>query len=86
MFGKSERQIKRDIMKRAEQIATEAYEKEVMFKSLSASDLHYAIISDMIQAANLTGKVVIKMKDGTEIVIEGNKEREELNRLKENLF
>lgn len=83
---RNEKQIKKDIMKRAIAMATDAYEKDVLFKSLQASDLHYAIIEDMIKAANMTGKVTIKLKDGSEIVIEGKDDREELNQLKDSLY
>ncbi len=85
-WNMKEQAIKKEIMSRAEKLATEMYEKEVMFQTLKASDLNYTIIQDLIKAAKLTGKVTIKLKDGTEIVIEGASERDELNSLAQNLF
>jgi len=76
---KSERQIKREIKARAMQMASDAYEKEVMFQTLQAGDLNYSIIEDLITAANLTGEVVIKFKDGPEVTIKSKKGRDELN-------
>lgn len=72
-------QIKKEIMDRAIIIAEEAYKKEVMFKTLTGSDMHYAIIYDLMKAAQLTGKVTLKFKDGTDIVIENTNPRDELN-------
>lgn len=80
LFNSEEKKIKREILKRAMAIAEEHYRKDVMFKSLQASDFHYAILFDLMKAAQLTGKVTVEMKDGTKIVIEDDR-RGELNRL-----
>ena len=82
----AEEQIKQNIIDRAMAMAEETYKKDVMFRSLQASDLHYAIIEDLMKAAKLTGVVVIKLKDGTEIKIESKEDREHLNRLDGQLF
>lgn len=76
---KTERQIKKEIKARAMKMASDAYEKEVMFTALQAGDLNYAIMEDLIQAANMTGSVVIKWRDGTTATIKGKDERAELN-------
>ena len=72
--------IKQRIRGQALAMANESYKKDVMFRALQSSDLHYAIIQDLMKAAQLTGLVTIKLMDGTEIKIE-NKEnaREQLN-------
>ena len=62
-------------------MAEQQYHKDVAFRTLQNSDLHYAIIQDLMQAAKLTGLVTIKLKDGTEIKIESKPEREQLNEL-----
>lgn len=91
MFGlfqklSEEQKVKKEIMARAMKIAEEAYHKEIMFKTLQASDLHYAILYDLMKASHMTGRVVVKMKDGTEILIESAKERDQLNALAPSLF
>jgi hypothetical protein len=78
-FDTEEKKIKRQIIANAMKMAEDAYKKDVMFRTLQASDLHYAIIQDLMKAAALTGKVTIKLKDGTEIVIENKEAREQLN-------
>lgn len=79
-FMSEEKKIKREIYRKAKAMAEDAYQKEIMFKSLQTSDLHYAIIQDLMKAAQLTGLVTITLKDGSVIKIE-NKEnaREQLN-------
>lgn len=80
MFGSEERKIKKQIFANAMKMAEDAYKKDVMFRTLQASDLHYAIIQDLMKAAQLTGLVTIKLKDGTEIKIENKSDvRGELN-------
>lgn len=69
LFDTEEAKIKREIMKRAIKIAEDTYRKEVMFNSLQANDLHYAIIFDLIKTAQYTGSVSITLKDGTKIEI-----------------
>ena len=82
-FNSEERKIKKAIMDKAMAMANETYTKDVMFRTLQSSELHYAIIQDLMKAAQLTGTVTIKMKDGTEIKIESKQEdtRSELNRI-----
>jgi hypothetical protein len=81
-----EMKIKARIRKQAMQMAEESYKKDVMFRTLQASDLHYAIIQDLMKAAQLTGLVTITLKDGTTIKIENKEDaRAELNR-SEQLF
>jgi len=82
-FNSEEAKIKRAIYRKAQAMAHEAYEKDVMFRTLQSTELHYAIIQDLMKAAQLTGTVTIKMKDGTEIKIESKQEdtRSELNRI-----
>ena len=83
MFFTPEAKIRKEIERRAYEqakvLASEAYAKDVAFRSLQASDLHYAIIQDLIQAAKLTGRVTVKLKDGSEIIIESKGDREILN-------
>jgi hypothetical protein len=86
MFNSEERRIKKQIMDRAKAMAEETYRKDVMFRSLQASDLHYAIIEDLMKSAKLVGEVVIKLKDGTEIKIKSDDNRQELNRIDNQLF
>ena|SRR5712691_9986754 len=92
LFKRSaEAQIKHDIYARARAMADQAYQKDVMFRNLQASDLNYAIIKDLMQSAALVGKVTIKMHDlqgkpTAEIVIESTGQRAELNRLDEQQF
>lgn len=69
LFETEESKIKKEIFKRAMQIAEETYRKDVMFKSLETSDLHYAILYDLIKAAQFTGSVTVTLKDGTRIDI-----------------
>jgi hypothetical protein len=80
-WNTEERKIKKAIIANALKMADDAYKKDVMFRTLQASDLHYAIIQDLMKAANLTGKVTIELKDGTKIVIENKEAREQLNEL-----
>lgn len=80
IFSSEDRKIRKEIKKRAFAIAEEHYRKEVMFQSLQSSDFHYAILFDLMKAAQLTGKVTVEMKDGTKILIEDDK-RAELNKL-----
>jgi len=76
-----ERKIKKQIKDNALRMAEESYKKDLMFRTLQSSDLHYAIIQDLMKAAQLTGLVTIKLKDGTEIKIENKVDaRTELNR------
>jgi len=86
LFDTEEKKIKRAIYKRAEEMAKQTYEKDVMFRSLQASDLHYAIIEDLMKAAKLTGEVEIKLKDGSVIKIKNDEARSSLSRLDEQLF
>jgi hypothetical protein len=80
-FNSEEKKIKKQIIANALRMAEDSYKKDVMFRTLQASDLHYAIIQDLMKAAQLTGLVTIKIKDGTEIKIENRQEaRSELNR------
>jgi len=80
-FFKSEDQkIKAEIYRKALAMAEDAYKKEVMFRTLQASDLHYAIIQDLMKAAQLTGLVTITLKDGSVIKIENKEDaRAQLN-------
>lgn len=78
-WNTEERKIKKAIIANAMKMADDAYKKDVMFRTLQASDLHYAIIQDLMKAANLTGKVTIELKDGTKIVIENKEARQQLN-------
>jgi hypothetical protein len=79
-FMSEEKKIKAEIYKKAMAMAEDAYQKEIMFKSLQASDLHYAIIQDLMKAAQLTGLVTITLKDGSVIKIENKGEaRQQLN-------
>jgi hypothetical protein len=80
-FNSEEKKIKKQIIANALRMAEESYKKDVMFRTLQANDLHYAIIQDLMKAAQLTGLVTIKLKDGTEIKIENRQDaRNELNR------
>jgi len=78
-----EQKLKKQIYERALAMAEDSYKKELMFRSLQASDLHYAIIEDLMKAAKLTGEVIITLKDGATVKIV-NKEpdyRADLNKL-----
>jgi hypothetical protein len=84
MFGltheeKIRREIRRKAFAHAKATADEAYAKDVAFRALQASDLHYAIIQDMITAAKLAGSVTIKLRDGAEIRIDSRSDRDQLN-------
>ena len=86
-FESEEKKIKRQIMERAKAMAEETYKKDLMFRTLQASDLHYAIIEDLMKSAKLVGEVTIKLKDGTEIKIKSDDQtRENLNKLDNQLF
>jgi len=65
-----EDRIRKEIYAKAMKMAEESYHKEIMFRTLQASDLHYAIIQDLMKAASFTGLVTITLKDGTAIKIE----------------
>lgn len=74
-FGKKkalteEEKIRQGIFDRAMQMAEQTYKKDVMFRTLQESDFTYAIMTDMMKAAKLTGRVTIKFINGTEAVIE----------------
>jgi type III secretion system FlhB-like substrate exporter len=87
IFNSEEKRIKKQIMDRAKAMAVETYKKDLMFRTLQASDLHYAIIEDLMKSANLVGEVVIKMKDGTEIKIKSDDNaRANLNKMDQQLF
>ncbi len=86
MFWTEEAKIKREIRRNALKLAEEQYRKDVAFRSLRSSDLHYAIIQDIMQAAKFTGLVLIELKDGTKIRIEDKGDRERLKEGVEGLF
>lgn len=65
-----EEKIKEGIVKRALELAEQTYRKDVMFRTLQESEFTYAIMTDLMQAAKLTGRVTITFKTGTEVVIE----------------
>ena len=80
IFKSEDQKIKKQIYDKAMAMAEEAYHKEVMFRTLQASDLHYAIIQDLMKAAQLTGLVTITLKDGSVIKIENKEDaRAQLN-------
>ena len=70
-----EQKIKKQIYSRAMAMAEDSFKKEIMFRTLQASDLHYAIIQDLMKAASLTGSVTITLKDGAVIKIESKEEK-----------
>jgi hypothetical protein len=81
-FNSEERKLKKQIFDRARAMAEDSYKKEIMFRSLQASDLHYAIIQDLMKAATMTGIVTITLKDGSVIKIENRQDaRADLNRI-----
>jgi hypothetical protein len=81
-----EYKIRAEIKRNALKLAEEQYRKDVAFRSLQSTDLHYAIIQDLMQAARLTGRVTIKLADGTEIKIESKDDRDDLNDKSRELF
>lgn len=81
-FNSEERKIKKAIFDRAKAMAKESYQKDVMFRTLQASELHYAIIQDLMVAAKYTGSVVVELKDGTKINFV-SKEQDPRSRLEE---
>ena len=78
MFNSDEKKIKAEILKRAKLIAEENYRKEIMFQAFQASDLHYAILIDLMKVAKINGRVSITFKNGDTVVIEDKGDREEL--------
>jgi hypothetical protein len=68
----AQKKIRKEIMAKATTIALEAYEKEAKYQRLTSGNLNYDIISDLIKAAQFTGKVEIRFADGTQVnIIDG---------------
>ncbi len=86
MFWTEEAKIKREIRRNALKLAEEQYHKDIAFRALKSSDLHYAIIQDLMHAAKFTGLVTIEFKDGTKMRIEDKGDRERLKEGVEGLF
>lgn len=78
--------VKNEIKRNAMRMAEEHYKKDVQKRKLEMSDLSFPIIQDLMQAAHFAGKVTLKFRDGTEMVIEPKPERQQLDEIARSLF
>ena len=81
--------LKKEIYGKAARLAEESFRKEVEFRELTSTNLNYNIISDLVKAAKLTGKVEIRLKDGSVVTISDTtvvSDRTALNSQSEQLY